>query len=335
MLQIITGKFYGNNDRHSTQCRGILYSNFAWGKTIETKIVKIEPVEVYGPVSSYVISYINELEQETEFKGFSLVKVGDHEIMQQFKLLASFGLQAYFDNDRSTVQSLCRKEKLHNGDDVIPSTFTRRFLNYGIMGTQNEIDDFISFIDKVLGLERNIYKKIISCISAFDTALKTVDQDLNLAYSIMIYSLETLSQSFDDYQAKWEDYDQNQRNKLDKILQDLTQEKSTEIKNVLITSAHLRLTKRFVEFTKKENPKDKEFENEYSRELAVYKVAATEILKHNKKLPNTKELLEEIDSLQEKKNTLMKEYSESKNMMNELFLIRKNFKQYMGKEMER
>lgn len=105
MLQIITGKFYGNNDRHSTQCRGILYSNFAWGNTIETKIVKIEPVEVYGPISSYVISYINELEQESEFKGFSLVKVGDHEIIQQFKLLASFGLQAYFDNDRSTVQS--------------------------------------------------------------------------------------------------------------------------------------------------------------------------------------------------------------------------------------
>lgn len=75
------------------------------GNTIETKIVKIEPVEVYGPISSYVISYINELEQESEFKGFSLVKVGDHEIIQQFKLLASFGLQAYFDNDRSTVQS--------------------------------------------------------------------------------------------------------------------------------------------------------------------------------------------------------------------------------------
>lgn len=67
----------------------------------------------------------------------------------------------------------------------------------------------------------------------------------------------------------------------------------------------------------------------------MYKVAATEILEHYKKLPNTKELLAEIDGLQEKKNTLMKEYSESKDMLNDLYLIRKNFDQYMGKEMER
>ena len=40
-------------------------------------------------------------------------------------------------------------------------------------------------------------------------------------------------------------------------------------------------------------------------------------------------------SLQEKKNTLMKEYSDSKTNMDDLFTIRKNFEQYMGKEMER
>ena len=54
-----------------------------------------------------------------------------------------------------------------------------------------------------------------------------------------------------------------------------------------------------------------------------------------KKLPDTKELLNELDSIQEKKNTLMKEYSESKTNMDDLFVIRKNFEQYMGKEMER
>ena len=42
-----------------------------------------------------------------------------------------------------------------------------------------------------------------------------------------------------------------------------------------------------------------------------------------------------LDILQEKKNTLMKEYSDSKTNMDDLFTIRKNFEQYMGKEMER
>ena len=134
---------------------------------------------------------------------------------------------------------------------------------------------------------------------------------------------------------------------LDKLIQekaDLRQNLTEQIKDIdnrtshlsdMMEHAHTLAKYREIYKYHKENPKDKEFENEYSRELAVYKVAATEILKHYKKLPNTKELLEEIDSLQEKKNTLMKEYSESKIMMNDLFLIRKNFEQYMGKEMER
>jgi hypothetical protein len=134
---------------------------------------------------------------------------------------------------------------------------------------------------------------------------------------------------------------------LDKLIQkkaDIRQETTEKIKEIDTEMSHLSemmehayTVTKYREIYKyhKENPNDKNFENEYSRELAVYKVAATEILKHYKKLPNTKELLVEIDGLQEKKNTLMKEYSESKDMLNDLYLIRKNFDQYMGKEMER
>lgn len=64
-------------------------------------------------------------------------------------------------------------------------------------------------------------------------------------------------------------------------------------------------------------------------------MAATELLETYKKLPDTKEILVELDSLQEKKSTLMKEYSESENNMDDLFIIRNNFEQYMRKEMER
>ncbi|MDU6866960.1 MAG: relaxase, partial [Veillonella sp.] len=38
---------------------------------------------------------------------------------------------------------------------------------------------------------------------------------------------------------------------------------------------------------------------------------------------------------QEKKNTLMQEYSSTKSTMDELYQIRKNYGIYMGKEMER
>ena len=110
--------------------------------------------------------------------------------------------------------------------------------------------------------------------------------------------------------------------------------KSAQLSSVM---EHAHTIKKFKEIYKyhKENPNDKQFENEYSREIALYKVAATDLLKTYKKLPDTKEILNELDALQEKKNTLMKEYSESKTNIDDLFIIRKNFEQYMGKEMER
>ncbi|HGK8262010.1 TPA: endonuclease, partial [Streptococcus pyogenes] len=85
----------------------------------------------------------------------------------------------------------------------------------------------------------------------------------------------------------------------------------------------------------KKNPEDKQFAEEYYSELSVYKIAAKEILENYKKLPNTKEILSSLDKLQEKKNTLMQEYSSSKSTMDEFYKIRKNYGIYMDKEMER
>ena len=64
-------------------------------------------------------------------------------------------------------------------------------------------------------------------------------------------------------------------------------------------------------------------------------IAAKEILESYRKLPNTKEILSNLDKLKEKKNTLMQEYSSTKSTMDELCQIRKNYGIYMGKEMER
>ena len=85
----------------------------------------------------------------------------------------------------------------------------------------------------------------------------------------------------------------------------------------------------------KKNPEDNQFADEYYSEISVYKIAAKEILENYKKLLNTKETLSKLDELQEKKNTLIQEYSSTKSTMDELYQIRKNYGIYMGKEMER
>ena len=64
----------------------------------------------------------------------------------------------------------------------------------------------------------------------------------------------------------------------------------------------------------KKNLEDKQFAEEYYSELSVYKIAAKEILENYKKLPKTKEILSNLDNLQEKKNNFLTLFSIGKTM---------------------
>lgn len=85
----------------------------------------------------------------------------------------------------------------------------------------------------------------------------------------------------------------------------------------------------------KKEPSDKAFFDEHKAEITLYQNALSDLKKSYSKLPNSKDILATLDSLHEKKNTLMQEYSSTKSDMKELYQIRKNYEKYMGKEMER
>ena len=48
-------------------------------------------------------------------------------------------------------------------------------------------------------------------------------------------------------------------------------------------------------------------------------------------VPKSKDILKELDQLQEKKNTLMQEYSKSNDLFSELVQYKKNYENYMDK----
>ena len=85
----------------------------------------------------------------------------------------------------------------------------------------------------------------------------------------------------------------------------------------------------------KKDPTDKAFAGEHKAEILLYEKALADLKKSYSKMPNSKQIFEELEPLNEKKNTLMQEYSSSKSEMTELYQIKKNYEKYMGKEMER
>ncbi|HEK9625848.1 TPA: hypothetical protein SU459_001944, partial [Streptococcus equi subsp. equi] len=110
-----------------------------------------------------------------------------------------------------------------------------------------------------------------------------------------------------------------------------------EMQELSATMEQVHTVKKYRQYYKeyKASPSDKAFFEEYKAQITLYENALSELKKSYSKLPNSKGILDRLDKLQEKKNTLMQEYSSSKSIMDELYKIRKNYGIYMGKEMER
>lgn len=84
-----------------------------------------------------------------------------------------------------------------------------------------------------------------------------------------------------------------------------------------------------------EKKANKAFFDEHKPEIKLYQNFLSTLKKSYSKLLDTKNILKRLDLLQEKKYTLMQEYSSAKSDMNELYQIRKNYEKYVDKEMER
>lgn len=85
----------------------------------------------------------------------------------------------------------------------------------------------------------------------------------------------------------------------------------------------------------KKNPKDKEFESEYKSELTIYKKSAEDILKKYGKLPDTKNILEQLDKLQAEKEKLMDKYNINKDNFSKYIQYKNNYDNYYGKDQDR
>ena len=133
----------------------------------------------------------------------------------------------------------------------------------------------------------------------------------------------------DEYIQTAADERQNIQEKI-KAIDKKMQKLSTTMEQVHTAKKHRACYKEY-----KANPSDKAFFEEYKAQITLYENALSELKKSYSKLPNSNDILNRLDKLQEKKNILMQEYSSSKSTMDELYKIRKNYGIYMGKEMER
>ncbi len=120
-------------------------------------------------------------------------------------------------------------------------------------------------------------------------------------------------------------------------LQDKIKAVDTEMEQLSGVMEQVHIVKKYRQHYKiyKANPSDKAFFEEYKSQITLYENALLELKKFYSKLPDSKDILDKLDKLSDKKDSLMKEYASTKMAMDELYKIRKNYEIYMGREMER
>ena len=133
----------------------------------------------------------------------------------------------------------------------------------------------------------------------------------------------------DDFIKKSADKKQNLQNEI-KVLEDKISALSKLMEQVNKVNKYRQI---YLEY--KKDISDKAFAGEHRAEILLYEKALADLKKSYSKMPNSKHIFDELEKLNEKKNTLMQEYSSSKSEMSELYQIRKNYEKYMGKEIER
>jgi len=248
VLQIISGKFFDSDDRFRHDAKGILFSNYSWVQPIETCVATLEPVDTYASVSSYVVSYVNQIEKEKPPAKNVLIRTGDSEIVEQFMLLCCFSLKAFFHQERNVVAVACRDQRINSSDYHIPSNFVPRIFSRQINGSVSEVESLSGFIDSAISLKREYYNSLIISLRNFTDALQIIGTNIDLAYSLLVYSLEALAQRSDTYAPAWDDYPNEVRENLDKILCGIADDTAKDIKNTLLKNNNLKAIKRFLDF---------------------------------------------------------------------------------------
>ncbi len=266
MLQIITGKFFTTDKLNVTHHRAVLYTNY--GPSL--KLIQTSGGASLGPAiyetstgslismspatsSDQVFPWLYEVDEKLEkyrpdgTEDF-LLGVGPEYLIQDFAAVAAFALNITCTPDLDLIRRLVLSQNGALGIKYSPKHFVSRVFESRIEPQEVDASRLQDFVRDLVGLERRTYKAAIRAVRRYVTGLHRISDDPDLAYAMLVASIESLSQGFDAFSPTWEDYDQEKRAALDKVLLGATNDVATAIRKVLLTQEHHALARRYREF---------------------------------------------------------------------------------------
>jgi hypothetical protein len=249
MLQISTGKFFDTDDLRETIHRGVLYSNFDVGsdERIITQVGTMAGAARWRDVRTLICEVVER--QPNVWVAGMISSVGPDTFINDFAAVASFALERLFTPDHDLAVRLLTSQRPPLGIPTLPRNYVSKTFDMNLAYEPNSANQLTSFVDDLLGLERESFAAAMSAIRRYVTALHRLSDDLDLAYTLFVAAIESLVQKFHGTAPVWEDLDQRKRAPIDTALKEATSEVADAVRTAILSGEHTALGRRFREFT--------------------------------------------------------------------------------------
>ena len=249
MLQIATGKLFSRTVGWENLLRGMLYTNANLEPelVVETAAGKLIPSS-RSSIQPTVLVYEMQERMEAEEKAPGvLVSCAAEPYLSDFSVVTSFALNCVCSPDIDLARRLTSGKK-GLATHASPHQFVSRFFEPELWCKPEEVAFLQAFVGQLIGLPRQTYLGVMRAIRTYINGMHRIADDLELAYTLLVASVESLAQDFDGHESDWASYDQRKRQAIDEALTGADEAVAQRVRDALLTVEHTALARRFREF---------------------------------------------------------------------------------------
>lgn len=252
MLQIITEKFFAPGERYETLHRAVFYTNYRMmgqSERMETPVGVLLPTTGLEGVSALTCEMVEKLEKPPDGdRAGAMVSTGGDELLNDFAAVTAFALDITCTPDLDLTRRLLATERPSLGIDCVPTRFIRRTFDREIIWKVGDGEALAAFVTQLVGLERKRFEAAMRAIRQYITGLHRIADNISLAYTLLVMSVEGLAQAFDGHVAEWSDYEERKRKRVDAALESAPDEIASKVRGAILENEHVAAGRRFRDF---------------------------------------------------------------------------------------
>ena len=245
MLQIASGKLFTQSPGQQNELRGIIHTNLhlLGSEPIETDAGRLVPTDIVSPLSGQLVYEFTELIEQSPAAGV-VASHGIEPYIYDFSAIVSLVLNATCTVDPEMASRLIggkRGTKVH----FPPKEFIPRAFDPQILCREKDGELLMEIISNLIGLQRKSFLASMRAIRTYVVGMHRIADDLELAYVLLVASVESLAHDFDDFQPLWDDYNEVKKGKIDGALLNADKDTAEKVRTALLEVEQHSLAKRF------------------------------------------------------------------------------------------